>query len=968
MTSDDMLMMAGVALVGGVPCILVLLLFTFGTQRDVIELYESRLRLIGVIALAATVIALNMAMAVQLLHAYWVTGNGSDLLLGLALLGPFGLALLSYLTLDWRYARAYGQWLPCESLPDYATVATAVDDLSARMGLEATPRILISPRQGMSPFCFGRSSRSLAIVLPADFSDHMRTACGKSPAASASLTRFVIGHELAHAKNGDCVLMAWVAVFLRDLGPLTVGLAALVAVLFLLGQTGPLYAALLLASVVSVLGTVLLSAIASSASRHRELLADARASLYISHAEIAELLGAKAGAQDPSPLARFVTYLSLASAAVVPTENLLARGWRTLPFGGALAWAAHPRFASLPGWIGRPLQFVFGDHPPLLRRMECLGTRAYLEDHPPYPSWSDALQIHLVAGFASMVVAVTGAALSCPATADGKDMSGNLLQVQVLIVLFLCFVYPSIALSLAGRGVEIHKKLSVVVIARLLRNHFIGIACAWAGIAVLAAAVWLLATLSRYGLSASQLRVLALAAILQCLSVVFAAVLGTFISSTRLKGTFGQRVLNLNRLQWVPALAVSGALLALLFVVYHPFVALGALVSGLAIALTCIPRLLPMGDASFNLLVIRLPGRWLIADGGRFWIRSNLLMTLVVFLVIVIPANVAAPVMQWTYSQTCDAGQEVFFLLGVLAVCIASLLFIPGSGRDRASLSFTFVVLWRLLSMRMATSLVPAQTCLGTLERWLKETQTREGGYSTRVKGSLCSMDMTYYAAVCWHALHPGSEESKRMVQWIRRCRHPAGGYGPWPGGRPRFATTCSALSALDLLGHRAGEDERQSTARWLTSFPTKRGFLVGPYSSRLPVEETFYAVRALNKLGSLELLDRQAAAISLKALLEKRDLTIEEAYYGVESLHTIGELDATTRRKICERIVRPWLPAVGSIPIGPNVLTVGAFIDVAARVLDGGAAELQELLPSLGARVKETFEKTLTSAAGPRR
>jgi len=127
------------------PLLLAICVFSFRQRRDIIELYETKFRLLGVAVLCATLVVANTYVGLRLLMAGLTHGHWQDLLLGVVSLGPLVTALVSYLALEWRYARAYGRWLPIETMAGGHRIAEAMRELCDEMDIPREPAIRVSP-------------------------------------------------------------------------------------------------------------------------------------------------------------------------------------------------------------------------------------------------------------------------------------------------------------------------------------------------------------------------------------------------------------------------------------------------------------------------------------------------------------------------------------------------------------------------------------------------------------------------------------------------------------------------------------------------------------------------------------------------------------------------------------------------------------------------------------------------------
>jgi len=96
-----------------------------------------------------------------------------------------------------------------------------------------------------------------------------------------------------------------------------------------------------------------------------------------------------------------------------------------------------------------------------------------------------------------------------------------------------------------------------------------------------------------------------------------------------------------------------------------------------------------------------------------------------------------------------------------------------------------------------------------------------------------------------------GFEENliNQTLSWVLKCQRQAG-FGLWPASSPRLYSTYQAISILKDLGL-LDKCDANTHISWIKTLQQPDGTFKGPWSKREVWEDTFYAVRSLNMLGS---------------------------------------------------------------------------------------------------------------------
>jgi hypothetical protein len=155
--------------------------------------------------------------------------------------------------------------------------------------------------------------------------------------------------------------------------------------------------------------------------------------------------------------------------------------------------------------------------------------------------------------------------------------------------------------------------------------------------------------------------------------------------------------------------------------------------------------------------------------------------------------------------------------------------------------------------------------------------------WESRTCRQLCEMG----TIVAWG--RTGPVQKAHVVSSILGCEWADGGFGIWPGSRPRLSMTYLALETFQSLGclDKASDETHVSWVQGLR----KDGVFRDPLARREPWEDTFFAIKSLALMGKLELGDDHDIVRTLEKSLwqavQKGDM--EAVWYCVESLSVLG-------------------------------------------------------------------------------
>ena len=267
-----------------IPVVLgVMLWLLMNAKRDILETHETTLVLSAGIYVALHVIAWAALASVT------TARRGDDFLAATMYSVLPCLAIAAYFASDHYFIKGH-RLRPLKDSDPCPPAARRIDILSSRLSLAHSPRLYISEVPGTSPFVFGRVLRP-ALALPKDFHAFVKELSHKTGAPFKDLQDFILLHELSHIRHRDYSFISWGVCFISFAFRYWMPLYALVWIDRLLREPMlfPL-TALTRSMFVFIIPLGFLSVLFVSANRKREVLADARAGLFLPPASLAALL------------------------------------------------------------------------------------------------------------------------------------------------------------------------------------------------------------------------------------------------------------------------------------------------------------------------------------------------------------------------------------------------------------------------------------------------------------------------------------------------------------------------------------------------------------------------------------------------------------------------------------------------------------------------------------------------------
>jgi len=938
--------------------------YLFATKRDILETWESVIRMLAATLICLCWIFVNMLLAHSLVFENIFPMLGRlriyDAFVPLLLLGIFVYPLAStihtYLRLPAIFFRRYGLSLLREDSDRYLEL---VSGLSKKIGLKHVPRLLTSSKENVSPFVFGRSNVSTFLVLPENFEKLLDIAdnnIGNERATGKeALKEFILLHELSHIKHRDVPFMSFLTVLLLHLRRWLF----LVACLLLMNIVGlnmgfesrvpSLVYVVLLPMIIILFGLYI------SACRQRELLADKRSALYLPTNKLELILrqNARVGRKNLSTFELFLVLMSSLHHTVSAREQKIVRllRWLTRSFTKIPSGLA---ISSVFLGEGRPKLWKSFDklfrqtHPAPKVRVESLKSKSGYSIRTQVPS-------HEAIGFSGLSVGCLLVAYVLVAL----HMRAQEVFVRSFVdVMLLLGLIPGIIMTLPMRASVLRRRVSFKYLSLFFRRTLAFILVESATTVVFITGI----------------------------AFVFALNKGEALLPYALStiANFAPHLIRFN-----------------LFTVTLSFVMAAVLTFRLEETFTTLRRrdltdlITIFGSAIFSLLVFIVISINLFTPFPNIPTFGFLFVVTGVFLVEVLVKALSAFSEGENYTQVVIKGHIYRFefyghavkrLLGMLTppaimfvfmtvlggstLLLARLTGIAGYTGESSLLLFcvaTLIIILVMIFLSRAHEKLDAYHVAQYLEYY-------EGISWPENKGRAPLLARNKLAHAWWrikenrtldfNALHmsnafrigsifrlttPPDKLISDMVKWVLSCQDNSGGFGPWPGGLPEFYSTCHALEILSYF-HSIEDCRIEEHTHFILSYQRGDGGFL-EYYSRSNLSDTLYALKALEKLRALGSLRRTDCIAWLLSHLGDPQLTPREMCQALECLAILNGLDD----EIISEIERTWwLPRFSqfrSMNFDTNIQLAYYYLKIASFLF---ARRREKQIDNIGQRIAD--------------
>ena len=919
-----------------VAVVAVVLWFCFGGQQDVLETYEVKLRILGVVFFVACVgVAGATAGIIILAEAEDTYAISFSIPFALFLAGPILVSLWVYTRIPAYLRKDYDPQAVLPSSEHWDLVALA-SDLSYRIGLRVPPNVVLSGRFVTLPFVVGRGRRSSFLVYPSGLRNILAAQANKTQVDPDHCVRFVLLHELAHIRHGDAPFICWAYYFRKVMNRwLLIGLALALTYLATSmwlsaqGNSSTLRLARLATHSWLVLGgsaafLFIFSCLCSSVQREREVHADARAWLHIPSAGTGV-------AEVRESVRRLLTSLNHSPRQSAGSSSAGFAEWA----GGGPQTSVYMQFVNmLPGKLLELGERVFSRYPESRTRIKFVERAHTGVEASPFLSDSTAFW----AGVNIGLVGVLMVFIRMMWTAISLSTFRLTFAIPISVT---ASCYGAIVLSLPVRERVGHFPATVLAkgvgraIAMMIFGYLLAAMCCgfrslefglplFFGVFSMAWAFFILAHASTERRLALELgastgfKVMALGAIL-CLAIV-----GAFV--------WWQRE------RWF-------------------CVVLGGLLGSLTAPVLGARRPTSSYDSPLDMCLgavhrSRPPTR---TEGKRYarglfvfsfeWILRRFVLPFLVFSIFFITLDRWTNIMRWGFWGS-TAGKVA--IVGLFLTTLTA---------------FVLTMVHMQSPVDPSILLPQISACTTVMEQLLRNGEGYAAGQATTPLGALAASSLSpvlnrrlpvlltgyvYHACLSLSALGCMSPIVKeKATEILLRCESKDGGFGVWEGGLPRLSSTFWALSVLNMCSA-LNQVEKEKHVSYVTRCLQPSYLYRSEWSKRDMLEETFFALGSMYLLGRIESVDieRCGRALLHEWRLGRRDEQC--TYYCTKSLESLGLLGSPLSDEIRDTWLVPHHPAMQSIKVGKNVLRVFYYAGVVQSLHRAGCLRASDFLPEL--------------------
>ena len=900
---------------------------THGRERDAVQLYETKLRMLCALVFVLSISAAEVAGGIKVLCS---TKDVYGLLLALAVFLFLSSPLFAAV---WAYARIPSN-LKNEYMPQPITAASndcdlvaLTADLSYQLGLRTPPMVVVSGRPIMWPFVAGRARRTCHLVCPAGLRGMLGSLARKVGANSNSCLRFVLLHELSHIRHGDGPFICWAYYFRTALKkwliigfllwPLYYGACTLWSsqantddILFM-----KLAGGLLLVLLVNLGFLSIFSFLCSSVQRQREFHADGRAWLHM-------LPPGAEGQQDAGKSARML----LASLA----HGVLKAARGGSGFAEWAGWSVDTGFYRrlvnrLPEAMREFASRIIAGHPRAEERIKFVESLPTASEKAPFLTDEAAFWSGVNVGLISCLGGAIALLLSNPSSFVQRGLFAALLATAA--------VYGATVLALPVK--ESIRSLPVKAIVKGTGRALIMMSLGYVVVS-----------------SCSGFLFFKFTPIIFCFTLGLGAVfVGGAYSSRQSSFVLEPREARValydipGILLWVTSMVAlafwlrerwycvalaffPGTIIGYVFSVKGPYRHYGSL-------------------QDMNMAAVW--GKHLVTktEGRTFGLSLVAWRTLAILLVLGIPCACFSTL----YLLLDDSTGVISQGLGGASLVSFTLMVLP--------VVAVGYVLGRVRPPLLSTSLQQMGACAEVLREVANDgadaesvpTELKAIGlslFSPVIDGRLVPAHIEYVHNACrtldaLGALSPylKNKAAKRALN----CECDAGGFGVWEGSLPRLSATYWALSILNMCSalDTVSQDKH---AKWIASCHQPSHLYRSELSRRPPLEDTFFALRSLSFLRATDGVDgdRCSGAIIQDWRVGRRDE--RRTYWCVKSLEALGRLESPVREELRDAWLLPQRVAAQSLRIDTCISWVSHYVGIVAALEKAGALAASEFIP----------------------
>lgn len=937
--------------------LVILALFFFTRQKDIIETHETNIRILGGLVVAGIWIICCVLMglvtfeiASSHLNSNHAAGRLSLLILFslLVFVGflPILFAVFSYLNIDRFYARKFKLVTKQRMSLNQRRVLGMVRRLSKLIKIKKPPKVLFSAYENIPPATFGGGSANMNMVLPANFSQIISeaTELAGHREATTSLAEFVLLHELSHIKNGDVLFLSWASCFLSSFKLWLLPYCTLTVILMFWMEVIPWVAPLIARNVFflafSCVNFGAFYLLILSVSRQREFLADARASVFLKTVELGLLTGSRLNSRVRSVLKTLLSYITrLALATDLYTQMRMGSRLRILPKVVSFSGTGDSKT-----WRKGFLGWLFATHPSANERVEALSHQKYVGTLNYVPSFGSSAWIGVVAILLYIGGPLFLGTCSYGRTSSITDEINNYLTAAAVLFMALSFSLPfrNAFNYLPQLGTYIwhvfikYLSCTIFMIFTNLILTFITVAIALAMTEPSGAGDFFRFTLT-YSLLLSGCGAL--------VSFLFAMAIGTGLILEKIDKGF-------------IIIAVSFLTPCLLILVgtkvlFFPEISLLSILTWFVVAAAAFGFLLLTNaftaetrrSYSSSALFGKHEFPTKLSSRKFFW---HVVVGFGTFAVGLLPIMLIIGIILFLFPVHRNLSLETSLFLIVptfVAFSIVQLRELGSGITQSAQLLPQLLGFARVANIAGVTSDSPRNAAVAFTNR-LRAKDSAYRGTTTAV-----NMETTFACVLPVKLLGGNCGDENTIVGWVLACQNNEGGFGVWPGATPTLVNTQKALCTLKLLGGTTQLD-KEKHVNWLVS---KCSAITSGSGGRPVLEKLYLALDSLDMLGIERPCVSEISLAEIKAYCQDGEKSCKDMFRLVRCLEILGSLTRNMKQKLCDQWVRPRAALFAVLRPDKNIEDISYYLRV-VHILNGRDKDATH------SQMSKTFDNVLRS------
>ena len=937
--------------------------------RDAVHVAEVNVRTIASIMLIVSTLIASLALGINIiidLASNALSISVISLVIGIYVALVFltlpAIAVYAYLTIPSRFIKE----LRCyRSIKNglMQELERLTYSLCLLLGLSKKPQILITDLPGTAPITFGRSRKSAYLVIPRHLDRMTNDVSNSSGIDARTLKEFIIMHELSHIRNGDMPLMSWRSIFMKPLAWWTLfSIGAFVLAMVNSKSIGLFLPFIWLGLAISYLTLI-------SISRHREYLADARASITLPSSAI---IGLTRNQNISSPFLSWIESLT----AWLSIDALRLSSFRSMKLKAPLSYQTkrlsclyslnsywidvkklcNRAFSSF-SWRAEKSyvwRYCTSTHPSVSDRNSALRKSKFINEDVPLPSFESSIYSGAVT---ILLVLLLYTALLNLGRSGGLIMGFTDEEIKATGIYDTLFNIAALAIFFSGMVFLLHLRNSVTPIYRLpvihyLREFFLRYLLVSVTFVLFSSILLFIVPISSWG---------NLAQLLLLVFPFYLILFGWFalISKIQQEWTFEQHEFNAFKMcvtltLWV---AIAGPIVFLLlqtidaditsktsilillssilfsFVPYVVFRAklIRTVDSISRLLFTYVKRSLPFMNAAALYGYVRI-AVFTITDTARFLIPFGIACIII--------SNIFK-----LYGLDNTAIDQTLFwsIIAVFGILFLLLIFRWMGISSSHSVANSPTLLYSFVNMLHLLGKNAPQAIKAKLTHVVDEFRGEDGGFKSAPENARSSLQSTYAAVRVYKLSDRALQDEANLIAYVQSHEKPEGGFSVLPETRPELSATYWALNTIYELHLRITNLEAHK--KWLFAHQGLYGGFSKTNNKKPTLQDTFYTLGSLRVLNALDDIDREATGSWILEQWMKGPKSFDDTYYCVKSLEILSMLIAETATVINKMWVEPLFPAIVNLRPERNLDHLEKYVENYMATYPQGQEHIQQQL-----------------------